>query len=652
MKSNASSNVHGNVHALRNMWTSKAQEEEKPKRPALAPSYPHSEQQQKQSLKRNIPTLKITNETTTIATTKKEPPITFNNYRPTIFESTSVEKVSSIEEKISLSNLSSQSSIILKHQTQSKTALEQSSMKMATANNKIHNILRKNPKTKSIRNWQITRLVFRSGLALNKARRASDTIVPLLIKTYKISHLSRADSTDSILSQQPFENFIDYVTHNTEYHNDASPVPQRIKRSASYTSSCMRRNKLDESVFQYEMILRHLKNYDEFASTYPLPSSDSLISSKQRQKSFDLEQIKKKNEEEKEKEKFRDTTLVSKRQTQSLSRNIGRTFSEFIMNDLLLTPPLKKSPNEQQSLNVSHASSQTDLSDPVHIIDEQPKLSEKIHSINDQTNNSSEIVPNSETDRKNAITNNEESVVLNEFDTMLNNNDQQTSITPNSQINVIVVNLPDLPKKEKTASTEKPLMQRLFEGKKTAYSPDDLNMESIRLPEEMMATYEIALKKCFFDTEKPIYTTKMIKISRRGYTQHIRILCITNERLYNITKKNPYPKEGIFFNNIVGITCTPYKDGFICIHTKETYEDRGDWLVVVDHPCEFITQLFMTMKRNNNSDSFLKFASQFTHCRRYYAEVGTSSDCFIKAEKAENFSIKKLDFETIAIYTP
>ena len=66
----------------------------------------------------------------------------------------------------------------------------------------------------------------------------------------------------------------------------------------------------------------------------------------------------------------------------------------------------------------------------------------------------------------------------------------------------------------------------------------------------------------------------MIKISRRGYKQHIRMLCITTQRVYNITKKNPYPKEALLFNRILGITCTPYKEGFICIHTQETNEDR------------------------------------------------------------------------------
>jgi len=120
----------------------------------------------------------------------------------------------------------------------------------------------------------------------------------------------------------------------------------------------------------------------------------------------------------------------------------------------------------------------------------------------------------------------------------------------------------------------------------------------------------------------------MIKISRRGYTQHLRLLFITTQRVYNITKKNPYPKEGLLFHNILGITCSPYSDGFMCIHTKEVHEDRvkkkvlenlisnyvylkGDWLVLVDHPCEFVTQLFMAMGRDNNDDNFLKFESKY-----------------------------------------
>lgn len=66
----------------------------------------------------------------------------------------------------------------------------------------------------------------------------------------------------------------------------------------------------------------------------------------------------------------------------------------------------------------------------------------------------------------------------------------------------------------------------------------------------------------------------MIKIDRRGYKQRIRLLCITTERVYIITKKNPYPKETLLFENILGITCTPCKDGFVCLHTKETRDDR------------------------------------------------------------------------------
>ncbi len=66
----------------------------------------------------------------------------------------------------------------------------------------------------------------------------------------------------------------------------------------------------------------------------------------------------------------------------------------------------------------------------------------------------------------------------------------------------------------------------------------------------------------------------MMKVDRRGYKQHVRILCITNERVYIITKKDPYPKEAVPFKDILGVSCTPCKDGFVCIHTRETRDDR------------------------------------------------------------------------------
>jgi len=72
----------------------------------------------------------------------------------------------------------------------------------------------------------------------------------------------------------------------------------------------------------------------------------------------------------------------------------------------------------------------------------------------------------------------------------------------------------------------------------------------------------------------------MIKIDRRGYKQHIRILCITSERLYIITKKDPYPKEAVMLKDILNISCTPYKDGFICLHTRETREDRVKLIIL------------------------------------------------------------------------
>ena len=70
------------------------------------------------------------------------------------------------------------------------------------------------------------------------------------------------------------------------------------------------------------------------------------------------------------------------------------------------------------------------------------------------------------------------------------------------------------------------------------------------------------------------YTTIVQKIQRRSSSLHLRIFCVTTERIYYITKKNPYPKEVLLFRQILGITCSPYKDGFICIHSKESHGDR------------------------------------------------------------------------------
>ena len=66
----------------------------------------------------------------------------------------------------------------------------------------------------------------------------------------------------------------------------------------------------------------------------------------------------------------------------------------------------------------------------------------------------------------------------------------------------------------------------------------------------------------------------MIKIDRRGYKRHVRMLCLTTERVYIITKKDPYPKEAVFLKDILGISCSPLRDGFICLHTRETDNDR------------------------------------------------------------------------------
>jgi len=293
--------------------------------------------------------------------------------------------------------------------------------------NQKKNVLFKVPKNTGIHHWHITRHVFRSGLIFCRGRRASDSILPLLMKTHETNHHPRTNSMESTFSQTPFESLIDYVTYNKDNDKDSLAVPTKMKRSASDTSDCVRRNKLDDSIFQYEMILRHLKNYEQFKTTYPpVPSSTSLpISSKHQKRSFDSEPNSSLNETE---EKFLARTSIPNRQTQSLSRNVGRTFSEFIMNDLFLSPSSSKSSSkEQRGLSISHTSSQTDIA-------------QSIHDIKDQINDSNKIVPLAELNQFNSISTEEAKAGLNELDAVLDNNNQELPITPNSEINVIVRN--------------------------------------------------------------------------------------------------------------------------------------------------------------------------------------------------------------------
>jgi hypothetical protein len=101
------------------------------------------------------------------------------------------------------------------------------------------------------------------------------------------------------------------------------------------------------------------------------------------------------------------------------------------MNDLFLSSPTK----EQRRLSISHASSQTDTSEP-------------IDEINNQTNDTLEIIPPVELDRNISVTNEEAKAVLNELDTILDNSNQESPITPNSDINVVVVNPPNALREE------------------------------------------------------------------------------------------------------------------------------------------------------------------------------------------------------------
>lgn len=237
----------------------------------------------------------------------------------------------------------------------------------------------------ALHHWHVTRNVVRSGLILHRPRRASDSILPLLKKTH--ARYSPTSSIDSTFIVTPFESLIDYVSYNdTNNSNDDQSllIPTRLKRITSDRTDCIRRNRLEESISQYERILRHLKNYEQFMLNYSV-SSSSPSSMQQRRKSFDEDLILSINEK---KERLSHKTSRKSSQTQSLSFRVSRTFTEYVIEDLFSSVSLKSSP-----------------------IEDEPLLTDDL------------------------------GMTLHELDTML---EQALPLTANSPVNVIVINSPEL----------------------------------------------------------------------------------------------------------------------------------------------------------------------------------------------------------------
>lgn len=279
-------------------------------------------------------------------------------------------------------------------------------------------------KNNGIHRWHIARHVFRSGLIFGPTRRASDSIIPILMKTHTAQYRSRTDSIASNQNDTLFEDLIDYITYNntntnnnTEYNGEeqmnGSKEKQIIKRTISDANACIQRNKLNDTIAQYEIIMRHLKNYDKFMAAHPQSSPKSI-----KRKLTDISA----NEETLLSQK----SSIKTRQTQSLSRSAGRTFTEFVMNDLLSSQS-----DEPRRLSTVHAASQTDLTEIIKKFDTIPIEDTKavLNELDTAVNNIVDEPP---------ITPKSEINVVNE-----------PPITPNSEINVVVVNSPVIPEVKK-----------------------------------------------------------------------------------------------------------------------------------------------------------------------------------------------------------
>lgn len=400
METDLLTNVRGNVQNLRNIWSTKVQEEQKLLKPR--PTVYRSQQQvlpsapRKQSIKIEIQSPASVDETIV----NRKPTVTFDNAGKIILNCITSDVIlllepinfQPLEPSLSVDDFAAlpppPASIVFKQQAQTIATLKQSVAK-------IFDLEKKKPtfpdgKTNGIHHWHIARHVFRSGLIFGPTRRASDSIIPLLMKTHIAQSRPRRSSLDSNNTETPFQSLIDYIKHNNnnDQYLNVNKEKTLIKRTISDTSACVQRNKLDDTIAQYEAIMRHLKNYDKFMATHPQPPVRKLS---------DIQ--------EKDVEALSQKSSIRNRQTQSLARSAGRTFTEFVMNDLLASQS-----NEPRRLSTVHAASQTDLNELIKKID---------------------MIPIEDT-----------KAVLQELDTAINSLIQESPITPNGEVNVIIVNPP------------------------------------------------------------------------------------------------------------------------------------------------------------------------------------------------------------------
>ena len=187
---------------------------------------------------------------------------------------------------------------------------------------------------RSTRRWHLARHVLRSGLIFGPKRCASDSIVPLLLKSHDVQLHARTTSIDSALMSSSFANFIDYLASND------SPRISIMKRSRSDTSACIQRNRFSDMIAQYEAMVRHLDNYNKFTAEHPLQAPTVVVTQDGAVTPA--------------------WNVAGSRQAQSLSRHAGRNFTDFILNDLLLST--KTAENDRRRGSMTHTASQTDLS--------------------------------------------------------------------------------------------------------------------------------------------------------------------------------------------------------------------------------------------------------------------------------------------------
>ncbi|CAF0726538.1 unnamed protein product [Didymodactylos carnosus] len=426
--------------------------------------------------------------------------------------------------------------------------------------------------------WNVTRAVFRSGLVLSSTRRASDSVIPMMKTHLLIGDKARRQRQklsqlgNSFEEPLPFETFVNYLSYSPEKSNGINTLEQEntmhqiLKRS----TSAMDPVSISDSIKNYEIIMRNLRNYEKFCLVYNVTKRDekennressdegeeinveklyqsfshikhwNLFNNGKKFNTIHVQLPEKINKDRSEENNTESQSLsinnnvndkTEKKHTRIKSKSLANIYSGSTVKDLIMNDNNNNTPTTTNLKRTANVSSQTDI------------------SICGKNADDSVLQATSVTSTTAA-----EEKAIHALDEVLT----QYSSPPTPDVTVIVAgDVPSVNEQHLTTptidTTENNVTTQNFERKQSTASNRDITVINNQV------------------NKREDYACSMTKFDRQGYKQRPRLLFLTNERVYNLTTKGSC-KEMLTFAQIKGSV----SEGHIQIRSAEVQHIDSD----------------------------------------------------------------------------